>query len=361
MNRLTKEQRIVIVQRYYENARSVRACYRALRGDFGQRGRPSELAIRRIIDKFERDYTLLDSKPPTRQRNARSAENIVAVRESVNANANVSVVRRSQQLGFSPMSTWRILKKDLGLHPYKLILSQELKPADHGLRRTFTDWALLQLEQNADFGKQIIFSDEAHFWLNGVVNTQNCRFWCENNPRQLVERPLHPMKVTVWCGLHAGGIIGPYFFEDADGHTVTVNAERYRDMITNFLWPIIDTGDLGQKWFQQDGATSHTARETMNLLRERFEERIISRHGPINWPPRSCDLTPLDFFLWGYVKSLVYTNNPQTSDDLKVNITRVIREIQPNLLERVIENWVRRLDVCRRSRGGHLNDVLFKT
>ncbi|GFY34007.1 hypothetical protein TNCV_4597151 [Trichonephila clavipes] len=51
------------------------------------------------------------------------------------------------------------------------------------------------------------FSDEAHFWLNGYVNKQNCRIWSEANPQVYVETPLHPEKLTVWCALWAGGIL----------------------------------------------------------------------------------------------------------------------------------------------------------
>ncbi|GFS85498.1 hypothetical protein TNCV_2793711 [Trichonephila clavipes] len=76
--------------------------------------------------------------------------------------------------------------------------------------------------------------DEAHFWLNGYVNKQNCRIWSEANPQVYVETPLHPEKLTVWCALWAGGIIGPYFFKNDEGHNVTVNGDRYRAMITNF-------------------------------------------------------------------------------------------------------------------------------
>ncbi|GFX03991.1 hypothetical protein TNCV_4678951 [Trichonephila clavipes] len=65
--------------------------------------------------------------------------------------------------------------------------------------------------------------DEAHFWLNGYVNKQNCRIWSEANPQVYVETPLHPEKLTVWCALWAGGIIGPYFFKNDEGHNVTVN------------------------------------------------------------------------------------------------------------------------------------------
>ncbi|GFS79218.1 hypothetical protein TNCV_4409051 [Trichonephila clavipes] len=58
-----------------------------------------------------------------------------------------------------------------------------------------------------DFHKRILFSDEAHFWLNGYVNKQNCRIWSEANPQVYVETPLHPEKLTVWCALWAGGFL----------------------------------------------------------------------------------------------------------------------------------------------------------
>ncbi|GFV45094.1 transposable element Tc3 transposase [Trichonephila clavipes] len=162
-------------------------------------------------------------------------------------------------------------------------------------------------------------SDEAHFWLNGYVNKQNYRIWSEANPQVYVETPLHPEKLTVWCALWAGGIIGPYFFKNDEGHN--------------------NNHDVQELWFQQDGATCHTARATIDLLKDTFGDRLISRFGPVNWPPRSCDLTPLEYFLWGYVKSLVYVDKPQTLDHLEDNIRRVIADIRPQMLEKVIENW----------------------
>ncbi|GFW93450.1 uncharacterized protein TNCV_46531 [Trichonephila clavipes] len=90
---------------------------------------------------------------------------------------------------------------------------------------------------------------------------------------------------------------------------------------------------LNELWFQQDGATCHTARATIDLLKDTLGDRLISRFGPVNWPPRSCDLTWLDYFLWGYVKSLVYADKPQTLDHLEDNIRRVIADMRPQMLE----------------------------
>ncbi|GFW50995.1 DUF4817 domain-containing protein [Trichonephila clavipes] len=226
--------------------------------------------------------------------------------------------------------------------------------------KAFVEWAQNEIAVVPDFHKRILFSDEAHFWLNGYVNKQDCRIWSEANPQVYVETPLHPEKLTVWCALWAGGIIGPYFFKNDEGHNVTVNGDRYRAMITNFFIPELNNHDVQELWFQQDGATCHTARATIDLLKDTFGDRLISRFGPVNWSSRSCDLTPLDYFLWGYVKSLVYADKTQTLDHLEDNIRGVIADIRPQMLEKVIENWTSRLDYIRDSRGSPMPEIIFK-
>lgn len=170
-----------------------------------------------------------------------------------------------------------------------------------------------------------------------------------------------PPRCTVWCGLWAGGIIGPYFFEDEAGDAVTVNGDRYRDMLTNFAISEIIDLNVPDMWIQQDGAKPHTMRATIELLREDFGERIISGGTDCIWPPRSCDLTPLDYFLWGYVKDRVYVDAPASIQELQDEIIRVIRGIDTTLLESVIENLGKRLVACKKSRGGHLADIHFHT
>ncbi|GFW06123.1 uncharacterized protein TNCV_4479151 [Trichonephila clavipes] len=78
---------------------------------------------------------------------------------------------------------------------------------DPQARRRFVEWAPNEIAVVPDFHKRILFSDEAHFWLNGYANKQNCRIWSEANPQVYVETPLHPEKLTVWCALWAGGIL----------------------------------------------------------------------------------------------------------------------------------------------------------
>lgn len=361
MERYTIEQRVLIVKHYYQNGESLIATIRKVRPIFGRNNVPNSSTVKRIIEKFENTGSVSDVKHTTRARRGRSEQNITAVRESVAESPGTSIRHRAQELDITTATLQRILTKDLHLHAYKVQLTQQLLPTDHAQRREFTDWILEQQEVNADFADKIIFSDEAHFHVDGCVNRQNCRIWGSENPRTIHEKAMHPQRVTVWCALWSGGIIGPFFFENEAGDAVTVNGERYRAMITQFFVPQLEDIALDDMWFQQDGATCHTARETMTVLHESFPGRVICRFGDQNWPPRSCDLTPLDFWLWGNLKSQVYANKPATTEALKAEIRRCINEIPPHVCNTVIANFVKRVRTCQQSRGGHLSDVLFHT
>lgn len=162
--------------------------------------------------------------------------------------------------------------------------------------------------------------------------------------------------------MSARGIVGPYFFEDGRGRTLTVNSERYVEMLDEFFVPQLQNfpGYNQRTWFQQDGATSHTSNRSLPRVREIFPNKLISRRGDINWPPRSPDLTPMDFFLWGYVKSKVYANKPTSLAQLKENIRHEMAAITETTCRAVIGNFSARLNECRERNGLHLDDVIFK-
>ena len=171
---------------------------------------------------------------------------------------------------------------------------------------------------------------------------------------------MHSKKVTVWCGLWAGGFIGSYFFKAAANRNVSVNAERYREMISNFFLPKMQELDLHDMWFQQDGATCHMPHSTRNneLMERQVGEHFTSRSRLVNWPPRSCNA--LDCFLWGYVKANLYTDKPASIYALEDNMEAFIREIPAEMLARVCQKWIKRMDQLKRSRGQHLHENIFK-
>ena len=117
--------------------------------------------------------------------------------------------------------------------------------------------------------------------------------------------------------------------------------------------------DIGNIWFQQEEATCHTAEATLDVLHPVFEDCIISRRADVVWPPRNCDLTPLDYYLWGVVKDKCYIDKPETIDALKDNIREAIDEIQLHTNDNVLKNWTDRVGYCMLSQGSHLNEIIF--
>ena len=177
---------------------------------------------------------------------------------------------------------------------------RELSDRDFASRSAFCEQFVTLVNEHSDVIRQVIMSDEAHFELPGCVNKQNRS---GANPNELYAKPLHSQRGTVWSGILAFGIIGPYFFEDETGNAVTVTSDRYVHMVNEFLLPELrrrDT-DIATFCFQQHGATALTARQSKNALRTVFEHHIISRYGDISWPARSADLSPCDFFSWDYL------------------------------------------------------------
>ena len=121
----------------------------------------------------------------------------------------------------------------------------------------------------------------------------------------------------------------------------------------------IEEEDIGNIWFQQNGAPCHIAEVTFDVLRPVFEDRIISRRADVVWPPRSCYLTPLDYYLWDAVKDKCYADKSETIDALKRNIREAIGEILLHKIDNVLKNWTDRVGYCMASRVSPLNEIIF--
>ena len=144
--------------------------------------------------------------------------------------------------------------------------------------------------------------------------------------------------------------LGPYFFNEKDDSTATVNSDWYKSQVIRSFWltlsgirPIAEH----TKWFQQDGATPYTSASVLELLEEKFADRVISHKTEDIWAPYSPDLSPPDFFLWGYLIDKVYMNLPANLDNLKAEIHREVCAIPRETCERGSEYFVRKIKLCR--------------
>jgi len=178
-----------------------------------------------------------------------------------------------------------------------------------------------------------MWTDESRFDNNGIVNRHNSHFWNETNPTWTRETNAQVRwSVNVWCGILNNTLIGPYFYDGS------LTGQRYLVFLQNILPLLMDCITLqirANMWLQQDGAPPHNANMVKHYLNQHFPQRWLGTNGPLQWPPRSPDLTPLDFFLWGYLKNNVYAEQSTSLDDLKERITSACKTVTSEMLKSV--------------------------
>lgn len=131
--------------------------------------------------------------------------------------------------------------------------------------------------------------------------------------------------VNVWAGIINNVIVGPYFIDDR------LTGGNYLDMLQSVIPDLLDDVPLGllnNLHYQHDGAPPHYSSAVRNYLNSEYGDRWIGRGGPIPWPPRSPDLTPLDFYLWGEIKRRVYVEEARSYEDLRNKIITAFSEVK---------------------------------
>jgi len=345
---------------YYETGSATLARRRFLR-EGNRRFGPSRQAISQLVEQFETSGSVTESasrRSVTGRPRTVPTETFKKVRRAIASNPRLSVRRLARRVGITRSSAHRILRRWLGLHPYKLERVHRLRRGDKAHRIRFCTWLLPKL-LSPQFKKHLFMSDEAHFYLDGMVSKQNCRVWGSENPHATMTHDPFAPHITVWCALSCTTLVGPYFFWEG-GQTVTVTAGRYRAMLEDFFLPELERRGipLHKVWFQQDGASAHTTHWVISYLHEVFRTRLISGKSPVMWPPRSPDLTYPDFFLWGRLKSVVYETPPHSLAQLKQRVRRAIREVTPDMLGSLADSLCARARACLRARGGPVEPLL---
>ena len=264
------------------------------------------------------------SSNPGRPVTSRTFENTVAILGSVTEDPNLSTRRRAADLDIDRLTLMKILKKDLKQWPYRYSVyssprPQAGKPQNLPACVNLANWILLLEDfyesQGKDFLGHVWWSDEAKFCLYGTVNSHNAVHWRTSRPDPAQKPPMDSPKLNVWV---ATCQYGPFFFKDQQGATVNLDGARYLEMLENFFIPELFNFytrhdlDPSQFWFMQDGARCPITRyprpqvNVIDYIGSQFGAQTIGEKLGEHWPARSPDLTPCDFFLWGYLKEEVY-------------------------------------------------------
>lgn len=287
----TRDEKVDMIMCYGEARQNTTQARRLYAEKFPERECPSRITFHNV-KLFCRTGSVEISKK-VRRNIQTGVENEVTVLAAVAVNPRVSCRQISKDCGISVSSVLRILHRHK-FHPYHMSLHQALEYNDAQNRVNFCHWAQQKIQNNGQFFTKVLFSDKSTFTNHGQVNTHNMHYWSEQNPRwyrQVVHQ--RPWSINVWCGIWNDQIIGPYFI---DGN---LNGEKYNNFLNEALPELLENIPLINRldmWYQHDGCPTHFTRIVRDTLNNKFPEKWIGRGSRVNWPARSPDLTPLDFF-----------------------------------------------------------------
>lgn len=311
--------------------------------------------MRNLFQKFLHSGSVADDRKSGRPKTSTGPEQQQLVVDAFRNNPRQSLADVSRAIGLEKTSVFRIAKQQK-FHPYKIQLHQQLHGDDPQRRMEFCEMILGQVHGDDSLVDRILFSDECTFYINGEVNRHNCRYWSQENPHIMHESHRQTVqKLNLWAGIIGNQIIGPFVLNG------NLNAEMYLELLQNQVGPELTEvmEDAGTEIiFQQDGAPAHYGIAVRRYLNDTFEDSWIGRGGTIEWPARSPDLTPLDFFLWGHLKSVVFATPPPTLADLENRIRVACAEITLQQLQNVRAGFVNRLVHCIGADGFQFEHVI---
>lgn len=320
---------------------------------FPNRRLPDSKVFGRVFTRLRETGAVPSSHLASERANEQNVNEVEDILQSVERSPSTSTRRIAARIGVPQTRVWRTLRVN-GLHPYHLQRIQHLREGDEGRRLEFCRWLIA----NRRVIPLILFTDEATFTRDGINNTRNSHQWSDENPHAFVETHFQErFSVNVWCGMIDNHLLGPVILP----HRLT--GPRYLQFLENELPPLLEDVPLATRmriFFQHDGAPAHFSRLVTQYLNVTFPERWIGRNGPVSWPPRSPDLTPLDFCLWGWLKDEVYKEKANTREELIVRIMNnaaLIKERQDDL-RRATHGVVKRIRKCIAVGGGIFENKL---
>lgn len=306
-----------------------------------------------VFNKLHLTGTVPSTRIAYERANVQNLNEIEGILQLVEHSPSTSTRRISTRIGVPQATVWRTLHFH-GLYPFHLQRVQHLHPGDEARRLEFCRWVIA----NRRVIPSILFTDEANFTRDGINNSRNSHRWSEENPHATVETNYqHRFSVNVWCGVIDNHLIGPVILPNR------LTGPIYLDFLQNQLQLLLDDVPLATRMvmhFQHDGAPAHSSRQVTDHLNETFPERWIGRYGRVHWPPRSPDLTPLDFCLWGWMKSEVYKERVNTREELVariMNSAALINE-QQDKLRRATQTYADRVRRCIEVGGGIFEHLL---
>lgn len=355
MRTYSVQERIDMILTIGESQENCLLASRVYAQKYPDRNHPDKRVLQKLLEVFRRTGSVAYQKVNRPKLVTEDYDNEFQVIGSIIENPHASQREISREIGISRRSVGRIIKRHK-FHPYHIQLHQELQEEDFDRRLEYCLWALERVGEDEHFFDFVLFTDECTFHNTGFVNRHNYHYYSDKNPHFLrtVDRQ-HRWSVNVWGGIVGLNMIGPYFF---DGN---LNGQKFRRFLQDNLPELLEDIAIDVRrrmWLQLDGAPAHFELRARECLNRSYPNKWIGRGGPENWPARSPDLTCLDFFLWGYIKNIVYNTPPTTPNDMKQRITNAFATIGHGMLTNVKRSYAERILLCIAQNGRQFEHLL---
>lgn len=344
-----------LMEAYFLNDKDISRSLRWYSVKYPDRQIPSRKVLKRLVNNL-RTLGRFDKRPrEPHQENHTINDEELDILIYFSAFPKTSVREGEHEIGVSKSKIHRVLKK----HGFKSYvegrLVQKLLPGDTERRKYFCLDIQARLLEDPNFLDNIIWTDESNFSNNGMYNRNNNRIWSKENPLRVTETNNQVrFSLNCWCGLLKNRVFLIHFYQG------TLNTEKYlgilqilRDEIRN-----LSAAEQENLIFQQDGAPAHNSRRATDFLNECFPT-WIGTNGPIRWPARSPDLTPLDFFFWGYVKDMLYKKRYENVGELQTELCHITSSVHHKMIRKSTgSGLIKRLAICVRQEGSHFEHLI---
>jgi hypothetical protein len=252
------------------------------------------------------------------------------------------------------MTIWRLLHEVL--FSYYLQRMQGLMPADFPAQEKFCR-CFVQRSAEHFFASSVLFTNEARFDRDSIINIYKLHQWAEENPYGLIHSRLQQQfSINMCSGFGGDCLVGPHILK------LRLTGNHYRDFLLHDIPKLLEYVPLAVRpgtWYVRNGAPVYFNCDVQDVLSNTYYYRWIGNEGPTARFPFSLDLNPLKFFLRRHLISMIYAALLDNKEALQHRIENACQTIRnyPGVFERMRRSMMRRVEACTKSHGRHFQHI----
>lgn len=337
----SNNERVDMIEVYFLSRKNCTLAAETYAERYPERPTPDRRSFKKLVNNLREHGSFTYKK---QRRNTVLTEDVKTfILAYFEAHPKKSVREADSELGINYETIRRVLH-EFKYHAYKASVHQVLHPGDTGRRLVFCGWIAQEAANDPNFLASIIWTDESNFTNNGMMNRKNNHFWSKENPLIVIEGQNQiKFSINCWCAILNNRLLAVHLYPG------TLTGARYVQFLEEVLIGALEDIPIDARqnlFFQQDGAPAHNSGVAREFLNTHFPDKWIGTAGPVEWPARSPDLSPLDFYLWGYLKDELYKTRYATVEEMMEKIEDILNGIHHNSLRKATQGLIKRSHAC---------------